>query len=50
MYALLKWGSKRSRERVAEQGTEMALTGKFAFRRSLTGKMVLKVEEEVKRP
>ena len=28
----------------------MSLTGKFAFRRSLTGKMVLTVEEEVKRP
>ena len=28
----------------------MSLTGKFAFRRSLTGKMVLKVEEEVKLP
>jgi hypothetical protein len=28
----------------------MSLTGKFAFRRSLTGKIVLKVEEEVKAP
>jgi hypothetical protein len=28
----------------------MSLTGKFAFRRSLTGKIVLKVEEEVKLP
>ena len=27
----------------------MSLTGKFAFRRLLTGKIVLKVEEEVKR-
>jgi hypothetical protein len=28
----------------------MSLTGKFAFRRTLTGKIVLKVEEEVKIP
>ena len=28
----------------------MSLTGKFAFRRSLSGKIVLKVEEEVKLP
>ena len=28
----------------------MSLTGKFAFRRTLTGKIVLKVEEEVKLP
>ena len=28
----------------------MSLTGKFAFRRSLTGKIVLRVEEEVKVP
>jgi hypothetical protein len=28
----------------------MPLTGKFAFRRTLTGKIVLKIEEEVKAP
>lgn len=28
----------------------MSLTGKFAFRRTLTGKIVLKVEEDVKAP
>ena len=28
----------------------MSLTGKFAFRRTLTGKVVLKVEQDVKAP
>ena len=50
MCALMRWGMRRTPEGATEEGTEMSLTGKFAFRRSLTGKMVLKVEEEVKRP
>ena len=50
MCALMRWGMRRTHEGATEDGTEMSLTGKFAFRRSLTGKMVLKVEEDVKRP
>jgi hypothetical protein len=49
MCALMRWGMRRTPEGATEE-TEMSLTGKFAFRRSLTGKIVLKVEEEVKRP
>src|SRR5215213_6366743 len=41
---------RRTQEGATEEETEMSLTGKFAFRRSLTGKIVLKVEEDVKRP
>src|SRR5215212_758831 len=50
MCALMRWGMRRTQEGATEEKEEMSLTGKFAFRRSLTGKMVLKVEEEVKRP
>ena len=49
MCALMRWGMRKTPERAPEE-TEMSLTGKFAFRRSLTGKIVLKVEEEVKLP
>ena len=50
MYALMRWSMRRIREGTTEEGATMSLTGKFAFRRSLTGKIVLKVEEEVKAP
>src|SRR5687768_3050183 len=40
--APMKRGSAEAR------GATMSLTGKFAFRRTLTGKIVLKVEEELK--
>ena len=50
MCALMRWGMRRTPEGATEEETEMSLTGKFAFRRSLTGKLVLKVEEDVKRP
>ena len=49
MYALMRWGM-RTQEGATEEEAEMSLTGKFAFRQSLTGKIVLKVEEEVKLP
>ena len=50
MCAFMRWGMRRTPEGATEQEAEMSLTGKFAFRRSLTGKRVLKVEEDVKRP
>ncbi len=50
MYALMRWGMRRDTTGATEEGTAMSLTGKFAFRRSLTGKIVLRVEEEVKVP
>src|SRR5215207_9868419 len=50
MCALMRWGMRRTHEGATGEGETMSLTGKFAFRRSLTGKIVLKVEEEVKAP
>jgi hypothetical protein len=50
MYALMQWGMRRTREGATEEGATMSLSGRFAFRRSLSGKIVLKVEEEVKVP
>ena len=50
MCALMRWGMGRTHEEISEEEAEMSLTGRYAFRRSLTGKIVLKVEEEVKLP
>src|SRR5215207_5989419 len=50
MCALMRWGMRRTHEGATGEGETMSLTGKFAFRRSLSGKIVLKVEEEVKVP